>query len=217
MRSPDRRPSGARLSCRWRADYCLAAPQALVQPLRRRSLEGHVAVVARPQPGAVERRPGRLIEIRGGSIHPGIAPGAGMARLAAGGDIGPGLYLAARDPEGEIGGGGNLVRKGRDADSRAAQSRTDRPKRAGGGDVGEADARRAKALMRVADIAVDQGRAGDSRLPFRHAFENGDRVHFEAGRIDVADKFARQVEGSCADLRVEQVGAPNGAGTAEIR
>src|SRR5581483_6706867 len=76
----------------------LAALQAFVQPYRRGGLEAHIAVVARPQPGAFQRGAGRLVKVRRALVDLRIAPGGRMAGLAAGRGIGAYLYRAARHP-----------------------------------------------------------------------------------------------------------------------
>src|SRR5579885_1584478 len=59
----------------------LAVLQAFVQPCRRGGLKAHIAVMARPEPGAVQRGAGRLIKVCRALVDLRIAPGVRMAGL----------------------------------------------------------------------------------------------------------------------------------------
>ena len=58
----------------------LVALQACVEPVRRRCWKRHVAVVARADPGALQRRAGVAVEVAGGGVDGLVLPGRARGR-----------------------------------------------------------------------------------------------------------------------------------------
>ena len=83
-------------------------------------LEGHVAVMARPQPGGLERAPRIAEEVARRSVAGIVVPGDCIGRLAAAVEEQALLAFGAGNPEGIVDGDFPVGRGGRHRDPRTA-------------------------------------------------------------------------------------------------